>query len=106
MPSLSSLERPRRPARPSSAGTAPLVGREGSGAERDRGRIGRQPSPIGIAGQLLHGVAFSSLAILALVHFGSVFWFLSSVVGSVALLSLYSGGVALKTHWRLSRRTS
>jgi hypothetical protein len=47
------------------------------------------PSRLGIAGYVLHGVVFGSLAVFAVAHFGPVFLFISTLIGAISLFSLY-----------------
>jgi hypothetical protein len=69
-------------------------------------RVGRRSRLVGIVGSFALGVVFMTLAIMGLVHFGSLFWFFSSLTAALALFSLHSGGAALQTCLRDSQEAS
>jgi hypothetical protein len=101
--SSSSLSSQPRRASPTGQGPPPTTV-DSAREERISTSPGGLPPLVGIAGYLLHGLVFLSLAIVTLVCFGERFWLFSSVNVVLALYSIYKTSAALRSYWRLSRR--
>lgn len=111
--SLKSAKRLPRPARPELAAKAPPL-EAAKRALREEAALhapqrtglvvgkAARPSLVGVLGYLLHGLTFLTLAILALIYFGQVFWLLSAATGGLAAFSLYLGYTALRERRAIS----